>query len=145
MASKKKGKEIFKKVFIILSGLAFVLFSVSAVVNMIINPQTPVSTDNQNPQDDGVAISQIEREIAGYESVLENEPENRFALERLVELNLQKGDLQGALTPMKKLVAIQPEEERYQEVLGIIKQGLEEQENPPTELETNPETTPETE
>ncbi|WP_069790339.1 tetratricopeptide repeat protein [Cyanobacterium sp. IPPAS B-1200] len=143
MANKKKGKEIFKKVFIILSGLAFVLFSVSAVVNMIMNPQTPVATDNQNSQGDDGAIAQIDREIAGYQSVLENEPENSFALERLVELNLQKGDLQGALPPMEKLVALNPDNEQYQQVLGIIQQGLEEEENPPTESPIAPESPPE--
>ncbi|MBE9223435.1 hypothetical protein IQ215_12080 [Cyanobacterium stanieri LEGE 03274] len=142
MANKKKGKEIFKKVFIILSGLSFVFFSISAVVNMIVNPQTPVTEENGNPQGDNSAITQIEREIAGYESVLENEPENRFALERLVELNLQRGDLQGALPHIEKLVEVNPENERYQEVLGIIQQGLEAQQTPPSELPTNPETPP---
>ncbi|AFZ46821.1 hypothetical protein Cyast_0849 [Cyanobacterium stanieri PCC 7202] len=140
MATKKKNKGILKKVLIIVSGLAFVFFSVSAVVNMIINPQTPVSTGNETPGGDDLMDSQIEREIAGYQSVIDDEPENRFALERLVELNLQRGDLQGALPHMEKLAEVHPEDERYQEVLGIIRQGLEEQQNPPSEVPITPET-----
>lgn len=141
MATKKKGKDIFKKVLIIVSGLSFVFFSVSAVINMIVNPQTPVSTGNENPvENDDLMNSQIEREIAGYQSVIDDEPENRFALERLVELNLQQGDLQGALPHIEKLVEINPNDERYQEVLGIIQQGLEQQQNPPSEVPTTPET-----
>lgn len=140
MVTKKKNKSVLKKVLIIISGLAFVFFSVSAVVNMIINPQTPISTGNEGSGGDDLINSQIEREIAGYQSVIDDEPENRFALERLVELNLQRGDLQGALPHMEKLVEIHPEDERYQEVLGIIQQGLQEQENPPSEVPITPET-----
>lgn len=140
MVTKKKAKDIFKKVFIVLSGLSFVLFSVSAVVNMIMNPQVPVVTENENPEGDSLMNAQIEREIAGYQSVIEDEPENRFALERLVELNLQRRDLRGALPHIEKLVEINPEDQRYQEVLGIIRQGLEEEENPLSGEQNTPET-----
>ncbi len=140
MATKTKKKDIFKKVIIIISGLAFFWFSASAVLNMIMSPQTPegvgeTGIDNTSPSD------QLQQEVEGYELVLENEPDNRFALERLVELNLQRGDLDSARTPMKKLVELNPENEQYQEVLGLIEQGLEAQQNPqnlPLESESEP-------
>jgi len=129
MATKTKKKDIFKKAVIIISGLAFFWFSASAVLNMITNPQTPegvgeTGIENTAPND------QLQQEIEGYELVLENEPDNRFALERLVELNLQRGELDSALEPMEKLVELNPENEQYQEVLGIIEQGVEAQQNP---------------
>ncbi len=128
MATKTKKKDIFKKGVIIISGLAFFWFSASAVINMIMNPQT--SGEEGDISENISPDNQLQQEINGYELVLENEPDNRFALERLVELYLQGGELNSALPYMEKLVELNPENEQYQEVLSIIEQGIEAQQNP---------------
>ncbi len=126
--SQKKGKDTVKKVLIIISGLAFLLFSGSAVIRMILNPQTP-STNTQTSQVNDSPEERLKQQAKGYEIVLEKEPNNRFALEKLVELNLQLGNLQGAMPLMERLVENYPDNERYQEVLTIINQGIEQQKN----------------
>jgi len=65
--------------------------------------------------------------MQGYQLVLDKEPNNVFALEKLVEVNLQLGNLAQALPLTEKLAALQPTNQRYQDVLKIIKQGIEAQ------------------
>lgn len=133
-------KEIFKKVFTILSGLAFVFFSVSAVVKMVLNPQTP-STATENNQTVSLEEERLKKELEGYQLVLEKEPDNRFALEKLVQIQLQLGNLKEALPLMERLIKIEPENERYQEALALIKQGIEQQ-NQLTNSPNNPNPNP---
>ena len=117
----------FKKVLTIISGLAFIAFSGSMMLRLMLNPQTPPTvTENTEQTPELERLKQAEK---GYQSVLEKEPNNRFALENLVTIKLQLGNLQEAQILMKKLVEIDPQNERYQEVLGKINQGIEEQKN----------------
>jgi tetratricopeptide (TPR) repeat protein len=122
---KFSTKDILKKGFIILSGGAFVLFSVAEVIQMVSKPtKPPANTQNQvesSPE------ARLEKEMQGYQLVLDKEPNNVFALEKLVEVNLQLGNLAQALPLTEKLVALQPTNQRYQDVLKIIRQGLEAQ------------------
>ncbi|BAQ66112.1 hypothetical protein GM3709_2877 [Geminocystis sp. NIES-3709] len=88
---------------------------------MITKPQTPIA----NTQEENLSPEAILRkEMKGYELVLAKEPDNVFALEKLVEIHLQLRNLSTALPLVEKLVTIQPDNQRYQEVLKIIKQGL---------------------
>lgn len=120
--TKVTPKEIFKKSLIIISGLAFFWFSASSVIEMITKPATPPINQNQGENSSPNTI--LLKEAKGYELVLEKEPNNHFALEKLAQIQLQLGNLQAALPLMEKLVKIDPQNTRYQEVLNIIKQGL---------------------
>ncbi|MGI0482170.1 tetratricopeptide repeat protein [Geminocystis sp. CENA526] len=120
---KLTGKEIFKKGFVLLSGTAFVWFSVAGVIKMMTTPATPPA--NTQNQEELSPEARLEKEMLGYQLVLDKEPDNVFALEKLVEINLQLGNLSDALPLTEKLVALQPTNQRYQDVLKIIKQGLE--------------------
>ncbi|BAQ60606.1 FOG: TPR repeat [Geminocystis sp. NIES-3708] len=120
--AKVTSKEIVKKSFIIISGLAFFWFSASSVIEMITKPATP--SVNQSQGEDSSAEALLKKEVKGYELVLEKEPDNRFALEKLVEIQLQLRNLQAALPLTEKLVKLDPQNTRYQQVLKIIKQGL---------------------
>lgn len=123
-----KPKDILKKGFIIISGLAFFWFSAAGVFEMITKPVTPPVIQNQG--EDSSADALLIKEAKGYELVLEKEPNNRFALEKLVEIQLQLRNLQAALPLTEKLVKIEPENQRYQDVLKIIKQGLAQEKSP---------------
>jgi cytochrome c-type biogenesis protein CcmH/NrfG len=68
--------------------------------------------------------SQLEELVKGYESVLQREPENQFALQKLVETRLQMNDLQGAIVPMEKLVKLNPDNAQYKALLAGIKQRV---------------------
>lgn len=124
-----KGKfgKVFKKVFVIFGGLAFLWMTTSRMVTMMTTPQ---DQPQENEQNQALAAEQKLKESAkGYKSILKNEPNNFFALEELLKIYLQLGDLQSALQPAEKLVALQPENQSYQDVLEKIKAGLAQQKN----------------
>ena len=123
--AKFSTKDILKKGFIILSGGAFVWFSVAEVIQMVSKPTTPPA--NTQNQEELSPEARLEKEMQGYQLVLDKEPNNVFALEKLVEVNLQLGNLAQALPLTEKLAALQPTNQRYQDVLKIIKQGIEAQ------------------
>ncbi|NCO73815.1 MAG: hypothetical protein GW795_01630 [Cyanobacteria bacterium] len=134
--TKVTPKQIFKKGFIIISGLAFFWFSASSMIKMVTKPATPPVNSSQ-----GESLSPesaLLKEAKGYELVLEKEPNNRFALEKLVEIQLQLKNLSAALPLMEKLVKIEPQNTKYQEVLNIIKQGLAQQNSPTPPVNNSP-------
>lgn len=117
---KTSPKSIFRQLFVILSGLSFVYFSIYGVIKML---QAPNNTPS--PQQEKTSPEQLlEKEAEGYKLVLKREPNNRFALEKLAEIYLKGGDLVSALPVVEKLVALEPENQRYQQALAFIKQGL---------------------
>lgn len=130
---KTNSKQIIRQIFLILSGLSFASFSIIGVVKMLqsTNNALPSQQESISPEE------QLEKEAQGYKLVLEREPDNRFALENLVQVYLKGGDLASALPLMEKLVAIEPQNQSYQEALGFIKQGLAQKQNPPS-TKTNP-------
>ena len=56
-----------------------------------------------------VPVEQLQREIDGYQLVLEREPENETALQGLTDDLLQLGRVQEAIAPVQQLVALHPE------------------------------------
>jgi tetratricopeptide (TPR) repeat protein len=68
----------------------------------------------------------LDREANGYESVLEREPDNDFALSKLLEVKLQQRDFQGAIAPLERLIKLHPEETQYQIFLARTKLELKE-------------------
>lgn len=127
-----KGKfgEIFKKVLIIVGGLAFILGSGSTVIKMMID--SPAQQTETTPTETLSPEENLKQQAKGYENVLKNEPNNRFALEQLVKVYLELGNLQAAINPTEKLVKLDPTNQRYQEVLEKIKAGLAQQKEAPS-------------
>ena len=119
-----RGKfgPIFKKCFLILACISFLGATGSGVFRMINSPQTNVKdqtqTENKSPEE------RLKEAAKGYETVLQKEPNNRFALEKLVEIRLQLKEFQGALESTAKLVELYPENQQYQQVLEYIKDNL---------------------
>ena len=124
--SEKNSRATFKKVVTIISGIAFFWFSASTVIKMMVNPQ-PQPNAMENNDVDNSATAQLEREAQGYELVLQKEPNNRFALEKLVEINLQLSKLEATVPLIENLLVIDPDNQQYQEVLAIVQKGIEEQ------------------
>ena len=119
-----KGKfgSVFKKCFLIFACISFFWATGSRVFNMMTNPQTDVAsqteTESKSPEE---SLKEAEK---GYQTVLEKEPNNRFALEKLMEIDLQLQDLQGALESLEKLVELYPENQQYRQTLEYIKENL---------------------
>ena len=77
----------------------------------------------QKPQQPIVksAETDLQTQIKGYELVLQREPNNQTALEKLSILRLNLGDNQGAIALIEKLVKLHPDRQDYQTVLANIK------------------------
>ncbi|MFM5889767.1 MAG: tetratricopeptide repeat protein, partial [Dolichospermum sp.] len=64
---------------------------------------------------------ELQKQIKGYELVLQREPNNQTALEKLSILRLNLGDKQGAIALIEKLVKLHPDRQDYQTVLRDVK------------------------
>ncbi|ALB40473.1 MULTISPECIES: tetratricopeptide repeat protein [unclassified Anabaena] len=68
----------------------------------------------------------LQTQIKGYELVLQREPNNQMALERLSIMRLRSGDNQGGIALIEKLIKLHPDREDYQTVLADIKKKMRE-------------------
>ena len=128
-------KKILQKTFIVASGLAF--------LGMMTIPMLTIFRSNVNQNQQGTMpqqptaaeVDQMKAIAEGYEKVLAREPDNPNALQGLVEVRLQMGDLEGAIAPMEKLTKMYPEEKGLGQLLAAIKFQVENPNAPPP---TNP-------
>ena len=134
---KTTSNKIFQRVFVILSGSAFILFSIVGVLRM-----STSTSSNQNPVSEELSPeAQLRQQAEGYQSVLAREPDNPFAIEQLLTIHLQLGELELALPLAEKLLSLQPDNVRYQEVVSAIQQGIAQQQanhNQSSEDESSP-------
>ena len=111
MSDKKPKENPLKRILLVFSMVAFLgstgygLFGLYS--NAFQQPQT-TATSEEASVDQQLAVKE-----RGYELVLEREPENRVALEGLVEIRLQMQDTQGAIASLEKLVELHPQEAGY--------------------------------
>lgn len=59
-----------------------------------------------------------------YELLLQREPNNQLALEKLSIIRLNSGDDKGAITLMEKLLKLHPDRQDYKTVLRDVKKRL---------------------
>jgi cytochrome c-type biogenesis protein CcmH/NrfG len=70
------------------------------------------------------AETELQKQVKGYELVLQREPNNQMALEKLSIIRLKSGDNQGAITLMEKLVKLHPDRQDYKTVLANTKKTI---------------------
>lgn len=122
MSDKKPKENPLKRILLVFSMVAFLgstgygLFGLYS--NALQQPQTTAT-----PEEASVDQQLAARE-RGYELVLEREPENRVALEGLVEIRLQMQDTQSAIAPLQKLVELHPQDAGYKVQLEQLQQQV---------------------
>ncbi|MEH2247510.1 tetratricopeptide repeat protein [Nostoc sp.] len=116
LVTRKKQIERRQKIVTIVSILSFFGSTVFAVIPAIQQAsQSKPATASTSPE------SELQQQARGYEIVLQREPENQLALEKLSVLRLQLKDAKGAMQPLEKLVKLHPERQDYKVVLEQIK------------------------
>jgi tetratricopeptide (TPR) repeat protein len=121
--SDNSSRKRFQRIVVILSGVALVGVSLVPLLNQFRQPPEPeiANTENNNPEAANTTENEQLKQIeAGYEAVLEREPENRVALQGLVESRASMNDFQGAKEPMEKLLALEPDNPVYLQTLAQI-------------------------
>ncbi|WP_250125886.1 tetratricopeptide repeat protein [Chroococcidiopsis sp. CCMEE 29] len=110
------------KIVLVLAAVGFVGVSMIPLLSTAIRESQPstVATPAISQTPMAEQRSQLEGEARGYEVVLQREPENQTALQGLVQVRIQLGDLQGAIAPLEKLIAFYPNQTEYRLVLGQI-------------------------
>ncbi len=137
----------FVKIVLILAVIALVGGSMVPIIAAFNDSQLSGNnaTGTGNSAED--QKTKLELTAKGYEQVLEREPENRTALQGLLEARLElfrlgQGDIKGIITPLEKLSKLNPEETRYAVLLAQAKQQAGDKEGAAqayrTVLETKP-------
>jgi len=114
------------KIVLLLAVVAFVGVSMVPLFSTAFNESQPSTTATPAAGQSPAAgqLSKLEQEARGYELVLQREPENQTALRGLVDVRIQRRDIKGAIAPLEKLAALNPNDSQYSILLAEAKQQV---------------------
>lgn len=117
-------KKISVKIFVIISGIAFLASSLSGLANLISQSMSkPVSSESA-AQSQEAELGAAEK---GFRGVLKREPKNETAIRGILEiikLRMQQGDFTGAKVLIEDLVKINPTNKEYQGLLTAVNKQI---------------------
>ena len=118
MPSSKNQKKTFQKVVVIFSAIAFFgstgLMAANLLTGNSTSPQTEPATEAEAIQ------NELATQEEGFAAVVEREPDNEFALTRLVELRLQMQKFEETIEPLQQLVELNPENQQALQALAAV-------------------------
>ncbi|MTJ10610.1 M48 family metallopeptidase [Anabaena sp. UHCC 0204] len=123
----QRGKQIAQKkrivtyIGLVSFGGSMLFGGVNTIKQAWEKPQQPIVQS---------AETELQKQVKGYELVLQREPNNQVALEKLSIIRLQSGDTKGAIALMERLVKLHPDRQDYQTVLANMKKGMGESDRP---------------
>ncbi|MCS6959005.1 MAG: tetratricopeptide repeat protein [Pseudanabaenaceae cyanobacterium SKYGB_i_bin29] len=128
--AQRTARQWIIAIFSVLISLSFLGVSVVPLVISILSPPAPKPA----PQETTLSPEEkIKVEIASYEKVLAKEPTNQFALENIVQLKTQIGDIKGTIPYLQTLANTYPEQTVYRLTLARTYQQLQETDKAITE------------
>ena len=108
----KRKKKLVASISIIGFG-GSILFGAFGTIQRAIQAPQPQATISVE--------SSLQEQALDYELLLQREPENQVALEKLSLLRIQLEDFKGAMEPLEKLTSLHPERQDYQVLLVNVK------------------------
>ncbi|AFZ45465.1 tetratricopeptide TPR_2 [Halothece sp. PCC 7418] len=108
---------------LVVIGIIVVAF-VGVSVIPFLNPDSPQQANNPSSAQTPPEQANLADQARGYEAVLEKEPDNESALQGLIEVRIQQGDIEGALPPLEKLADLNPDQQAYRILLAQAKQQV---------------------
>ncbi|MGA1621388.1 MAG: tetratricopeptide repeat protein [Synechocystis sp.] len=116
MATSRTQRDIWVYLGIGAMISALLLFSLVPIVTSLWQPVTPDPNSS--------VTTPLENQALGYQLVLEREPDNQNALQGLLEIRLQQGDLAAAIAPLERLGQLNPQQVQYRILLAEAKNQL---------------------
>ncbi|WP_427156838.1 tetratricopeptide repeat protein [Aliinostoc sp. HNIBRCY26] len=117
LETRKRQIERKKRIWTTVSIISFfgslAFGAVSTIQRAIQNPPQVTPTQSAEPS--------LQEQAKGYELVLQREPNNQVALEKLSLIRVQLKDFKGAREILEKLVKQHPDRQDYQVILADIK------------------------
>lgn len=105
--------------------LSLVVFSALPIVSSVVEGEKFESNgDRQIATFSQLDSARLEAEAAGYEKVLQREPDNETALRGLINIRLEQKDIKNAIAPLEKLAALHPQQTEYAVLLAQAKQQI---------------------
>ncbi|MFM6008098.1 MAG: tetratricopeptide repeat protein [Sphaerospermopsis kisseleviana] len=118
----KRSKQIEKRKRI-LTIVSIVSFFGSIAFGGISTLLSSLSSVKQQPQQSATesVTTQLQKQAQGYESVLQREPNNQVALEKLSIIRVKLGEYERAIALIERLVKLHPDRQDYKTVLAEVK------------------------
>ncbi|MFN6559755.1 MAG: tetratricopeptide repeat protein [Nostoc sp. ChiSLP01] len=116
----ERRKRIITYISIVSFGGSMLFTVVNTLQQAWHQPQQPAINKVEN---------ELQKQLKGYELVLQREPNNKLALEKLSLLRLRMKDRKGAIALLEKLVKLHPDRQDYKTVLTNLKNREEQEKN----------------
>lgn len=118
MPSSKNQKKPLQKFIVVFMAISFFGSTGLMAANLLTGNSTTSQTEQ--PTEAEAIQNELATQEEGFAAVLEREPDNEFALTRLVELRLQMQKFEAAIEPLQKLVELNPENQEVLQALAAV-------------------------
>jgi cytochrome c-type biogenesis protein CcmH/NrfG len=112
----KRKQKIVTYISLLGFGGSMLFGAVNTIKQAGEKPQQPVAVKSSE--------TELQRQVKSYELVLQKEPNNQMALEKLSIIRLQSGDNKGAIALMERLVKLYPDRQDYKTVLADVQKKI---------------------